>query len=87
MRRPMSMRDNEGTPPTWVSNVSYNAASQITLMNSPTGVLEGRSYNSLGQATQITAPGMSMSYNYSPTQRKNHRPAENCRQIGGAVTL
>ncbi|MDQ2949764.1 MAG: hypothetical protein M3Y27_28130 [Acidobacteriota bacterium] len=62
------MQDNENTPQIWISGVSYNAAGQTTQMNGPSGVLETRSYNPLSQVTQITAPGMSMSYNYSPTQ-------------------
>ena len=52
--------------PSWVSGVTYNAASQPTNFS---GLGETRTYNILGQLTQITA-GSSFSerYDYSPTQ-------------------
>lgn len=68
--------------PSWLSGVTYNAASQPTNFS---GLGETRTYNILGQLTQITA-GSSFSerYDYSATARTGPRrsPAPLCARTG-----
>ena len=66
MERPTALTAtwSDGRQPTlWASGATYNAANQPLY-----GATANRTYNSLQQMTSIAAPGMSMTYNYSPTK-------------------
>jgi hypothetical protein len=60
--RPIKLVDNYNSPRTWVDNVQYGPANELKQIGySQTGTIETRSYNQLGQLTNIQGT-MNMEY-------------------------
>jgi YD repeat-containing protein len=52
-----------------ISNATYGAAGQLLSMTGANGApSETRTYNSIGQMTQLQSGGLNIQYNYSATQ-------------------
>ena len=65
------MTDNNNNGASVVNGVTYNPAGQLTQMISSSGT-ETRSYNNMGQLTNITVPGaINLTYTYSTSGQNN----------------
>jgi RHS repeat-associated protein len=82
MERPIGMTDNNTTPRTWTTGVTYNAANQMLFDGVQTWT-----YNSLLQLTRVTGSGMDMTYNYSSTQNNGQIASSYDGAISGGETI
>jgi RHS repeat-associated protein len=80
----MTQTNLNGTS-TSVSGVTYNAAGQMTQLNS-TIIPEARQYNSLGQLTNITSGNFNLSYNYTSGQNNGKIASQTDNWSGETVT-
>jgi hypothetical protein len=80
MGRLAGMTETAPTSLTLVSGVTYNAAGQMT-----TG-LDARTYNSMGQLTNINAGSLNITYNYSATQNNGKINSQVDNLTGEQVT-
>ena len=82
----MTQTDLNGTNNQLVYGVTYNAAGQMTYLNSDRIMPETRQYNSLGQLTNITAGSFNISYNYTAGQNNGKIASQTDNLSGETVT-
>jgi RHS repeat-associated protein len=68
----------DGTGATMVSGTQYNAAGQMTVMGT-----ESRIYNSMGQLTSVSAPGLNITYTYPIPGQNNGKITSQTDNLSG----
>ena len=82
----VTQTDLNGSNSQLVYGVTYNAAGQMTYLESDRIMSETRQYNNLGQLTNITAGSFNISYNYTAGQNNGKIASQTDNLSGETVT-